>query len=357
MKMKFLVFVTLFLVSNSFGQKKSQSNSVWTIERAVIWHAKYPWLRGCNFQPSTAINQVEMWSGETFDATTIDKELGWAQELGFNLMRVYLSSEVWKKDPEGFKKRMDEYLAISSKHDILTLFVFFDDCWNKETVSGTQPMPEPGVHNSGWVQDPAVSLRANTAQLYPVLEKYVKDVLTTFKNDKRILLWDLYNEPGNNKHGIASLPLMQNVFKWAREVNPSQPLSAGVWNLSDSFNQLNVFQLSNSDVITYHNYENKDKHNMEIDMLKLYGRPLLCTEYMARRNKSTFNEIMPLLKENKIGAINWGFVSGKTNTIFAWDEPKPNDKEPSLWFHDILRQDKSPFDPSEIVLIKEMTGK
>lgn len=343
------------LVFTGCKSTKEDASGVWSKEKAAEWYAQQPWLNGSNFQPSTAINQVEMWSGDTFDAATIDKELGWAEELGFNLMRVYLSSEVWKADSEGFKKRMDEYLAISSKHNIKTLFVFFDDCWNEETVAGKQPAPKPGVHNSGWVQDPAVSLRKDTATLFPVLEKYVKDILTTFKDDERVLLWDLYNEPGNSQHGMASMPLLKNVFKWAREVNPSQPVSAGVWFFK--YPELNKFQIENSDVLTYHNYRDPENHQLWIDLLRTHGRPMICTEYMARRNNSLFQNVMPMLKANNVGAINWGFVSGKTNTIFAWDEPKPNEKEPTLWFHDIFRQDKTPFDAKEVELIKKLNGK
>lgn len=343
------------LVFTGCKSTKEEASGVWSKEKAAEWYAQQPWLNGSNFQPSSAINQVEMWSGETFDAATIDKELGWAEELGFNLMRVYLSSEVWKADAEGFKKRMDEYLTISSKHNIKTLFVFFDDCWNEETVAGKQLAPKPGVHNSGWVQDPAVSLRKDTTTLFPVLEKYVKDILTTFKDDERVLLWDLYNEPGNSQHGMASMPLLKNVFKWAREVNPSQPVSAGVWFFK--YPELNKFQIENSDVLTYHNYRDPENHQLWIDLLRTHGRPMICTEYMARRNNSLFQNVMPMLKANNVGAINWGFVSGKTNTIFAWDEPKPNEKEPTLWFHDIFRQDKTPFDPKEVELIKKLNGK
>jgi galactose mutarotase-like enzyme len=343
----------VFTGCNKF--EKKETSGLWSQEKAAAWYAQQPWLNGSNFQPSSAINQVEMWAGESFDAATIDKELGWAEELGFNLMRVYLSSEVWKADAEGFKKRMDEYLAISSKHNVKTLFVFFDDCWNEETVKGTQPAPKPGIHNSGWVQDPAVSLRKDTATLFPILEKYVKDILTTFKDDERVLLWDLYNEPGNSQHGMASMPLLKNVFKWAREVNPSQPVSAGVWFFK--YPELNQFQIENSDVLTYHNYRDPENHQLWIDLLKTHGRPMICTEYMARRNNSRFENVMPMLKRNNVGAINWGFVSGKTNTIFAWDEPKPNEKEPTLWFHDIFRQDKTPFDTKEVELIKKLNGK
>lgn len=351
-----LLFSTsVFAVKKAPVKAKNAIATVWTIEKANKWYASQPWISGCNFQPSTAINQIEMWQAESFDAATIDKELGWAEELGFNTMRVYLSSEVWKNDPQGFKNRLDQYFAISSKHGIRTIVVFFDDCWNEESAYGKQPAPKPGVHNSGWVQDPGVSLRKDTVKLFPVLEKYVKDILTTFKNDKRILMWDLYNEPGNSTHNCSSLPLLKNVFKWARQVNPSQPISVGVWYFG--CNELNAFQIANSDVVTYHNYSNVNDHQMWINFLKIQNRPMICTEYMARKNDSRFENIMPLLKNNKIGAINWGFVSGKTNTIFAWSDPLPNEKEPKLWFHDIYRQDKTPFDPSEITTIKKLNGK
>lgn len=328
---------------------------VWSTAKAAEWYSTQPWLSGCNFQPSTAINQIEMWSGDTFDATTIDRELGWAEELGFNTMRVFLSSVVWKNDASGLKKRIDQFLDICDKHKIKPMFIFFDDCWAPESYYGKQPIPQPGVHNSGWVQDPSCSLRTDTIQLFTVLKKYVKDIMGTFKNDNRILMWDLYNEPGNSQHGINSLPLLRNVFKWARDINPSQPITTGVWYFSVP--ELNKFQLENSDIITYHSYNEEKSHRALVEFLQTFGRPIICTEYMARRNNSRFENIMPMLKHNNIGAINWGFVSGKTNTIFAWDDPRPNEKEPPLWFHDILRADKTPFDPKETEFIKKMNGK
>lgn len=324
----------------------------WSKERANAWYAVHPYRAGCNFQPSTAINQIEMWQSSTWDPTTIDRELAWAEELGFNVMRVYLSSVVWQNEPEAFKKHMDEYLTMADKHGIKTLFVFFDDCWNPESSYGPQPSPKPGVHNSGWVQDPAVSLRADTITLFTLLESYVKDVMTTFKDDQRIWMWDLYNEPGNTGHQASSLPLLRNVFRWARECEVSQPLTVGVWYMDCP--ELNAFQLANSDVISYHNYSDSACHQQAIDSLSLYGRPLVCTEYMARKHGSTFPSILPLLKEHNIAAINWGFVSGKTNTIFAWDEPLPELQEPPLWFHDIFRQDHTPFDTKEVEVIKSI---
>ncbi|MDR2622226.1 MAG: cellulase family glycosylhydrolase [Dysgonamonadaceae bacterium] len=352
MKKTICIFFTGIVLLAACNKPQEQIRDVWTPEQANEWYKQWEWLRGCNFIPSTAINQLEMWQAETFDPETIDRELGWAANIGLNCMRVYLHHLAWDVDKEGFKQRMNDYLSIADKHHISTIFVFFDDCWNPVYEAGTQPEPKPGIHNSGWVRDPGELLFTDSTLIY-TLETYVKDVLTTFKDDKRIVLWDLYNEPGNNDKGDESLPLLKKVFTWGRTVNPSQPLSAGVWR-KDSEN-LNRYQLENSDVITYHNYNAVDDHRQAIDTLLKFGRPLICTEYMARRNNSTFQDIMPLLKAENIGAINWGLVDGKTNTKYAWSEPMPDGSEPALWFHDIFRPDGTPYKQEEVDVIKSLT--
>ena len=328
----------------------------WSEEQAITWYAQLPWLAGADYINADAINQIEMWSKDSYRPDQIDQELTMAEGIGFNTLRVYLSSVVYEHDPEGMKQRMDDFLSICQKHHIKPLFCIFDDCWNAESSYGKQPDPKPGVHNSGWVQDPAVSLRKDTLTLYPKMEKYVKDLLTTFGKDERILLWDLWNEPGNRGHVTETLPMLKRVFQWAREANPSQPVTSGIWNWGDDFAPLNAFQLENSDVVSYHNYSDRADHEQCIKYLKMFNRPLVCTEYMARRNNSFFSTIMPLLKENKVVAINWGFVAGKTNTIFAWDEPLPDVTEPKLWFHDIFRQDGTPFSQEEVDCIRSLTG-
>lgn len=327
-------------------------NQRWSEEKANAWAANKPWLRGANFNPSTAINQLEFWQVESFDPETIDRELGWAQEIGLNCMRVYLHHLAWEVDKTGFKKRVKTYLSIAEKHNIATIFVIFDDCWNPTYKAGKQPDPKPGIHNSGWVRDPG-DLLYTSDNLMPILESYTKDILTTFKDDKRIILWDLYNEPGNSGYKNRSLPLLKSVFEWAREVNPAQPISAGVWSLD--LPELNKFQVEHSDVITYHNYNDEISHQSAIDSLKIYNRPLICTEYMARKHNSLFSNIMPILKKENIGAINWGLVDGKSNTKYAWDEPIPDGSEPNLWFHEIFRNDGTPYQQDEVDLIMELT--
>jgi len=346
--MIFSVCCTILLCSFQPSPKKTKPVSTrWTEARARQWATKNGWLRGSNFNPSTAINQLETWQAESFDTATINRELGWAEGIGMNVMRVYLHHLAWEVDKEGFKNRMKTYLDIAGKHGIKTVFVFFDDCWK-------QPDPKPGVHNSGWVRDPG-DLYYSNPTLVKTLESYVKDILTTFKDDKRIVIWDLYNEPGNSNYGNKSLPLLKKVFEWGWEVRPSQPLSSAVWKRSLS--DLNKFQVENSDIITYHNYESPEKHQAAIDTLKRYNRPLVCSEYMARRNNSLFTNIMPMLKAQNIGAINWGLVAGKTNTKYAWKEPIPDGSEPKLWFHEIFRLDGTAYKQEEVDLIKKLTGK
>jgi len=353
MKKILLSLLLIVVLSNSFAQRK-QLRPVWTKEKANEWYSKWGWLSGADFIPSTAINQLEMWQAETFDTATINRELGYAESIGLNCMRVFLHHVAWQVDPQGFKDRMNRYLAIADNHHITTMFVFFDDCWNATYKAGKQPEPKPGIHNSGWIRDPG-DLYFDEPKLVDTLEQYVKDVMTSFKDDKRILLWDLYNEPGNTGHGSKSLPLLVKVFMWGRQVNPSQPLSAGIWN--KDLQELNTYQLANSDVITYHDYNPVDVHQKTIDTLRKYGRPLLCTEYMARPRNSTFATVMPMLKKENVAAINWGLVAGKTNTMYAWDTPMPNGDEPTVWFHEIFRKNGTPYKTEEADLIKSLTGK
>lgn len=342
-----------FLFSCNQGNNTEVTSGRWSEEKADRWYHDQGWRTGCNYIPSNAVNQLEMWQEDTYSPELIDKELGWAENLGFNTMRVYLHSLVWESDPDGFKNRVDNYLSIAWRHGIKSIIVFFDDCWNPEASVGKQPEPKAGVHNSGWVHDPIVSRRSDQGKNFKLCKSYMQDVLSTFKDDERVLMWDLYNEPGNTGHGNNSMPLLQKCFEWAREVNPSQPVTSGMWNLH--LHDLNKFQFENSDIITYHCYLNRDVHQEWIDFLSLYGRPMICTEWMGRRFNSTFAAVMPILKKQNIGAISWGFVAGKTNTIFAWDDPRPDENEPEVWFHDILRQDGTPYDPDEIKIIKSLT--
>jgi hypothetical protein len=323
----------------------------WSTEKAWAWYAKQGWVVGCNFTPSSAINQLEMWQADTFDLACIDRELGWAAAIGFNAVRVYLHDLLWESDVAGFRQRIEGYLTIADAYKIKTIFVFFDDCWNPEPHGGIQPAPKPGVHNSGWVQSPGAAVVNDPAQ-WPRLEKYVTGVISAYRADERILLWDLYNEPGNVNQNERSLPLLKETFEWARSAAPSQPLTVGIFYDNA---KLNEFQLAASDIITFHNYNSADNLKAQITGLKEHGRPLICTEYMARRQESLFQTCLPVFKTENVGCLSWGLVAGKTQTIYPWGSPE-GAPEPARWFHDMFRPDGSPFDKTEIEAIEKATG-
>lgn len=324
----------------------------WSIEKVKAWYEQLPWLVGCNFTPSNAINQLEMWQAETFDPDTIDRELGWAKDIGLNCMRVFLHDLVWLTDASGFRERIERYLSIADRHGIRTMLVFFDDCWNADPKPGKQPDPIPGVHNSGWMQSPGAAVVNGDPANWSRLEDYVKDIMTTFGNDSRVVVWDLYNEPGNSKQGNQSMPLLREVFSWAREVDASQPLTAGVWMLQ--LKELTEFQLKASDVVTFHHYWGAESLKEWIDQFAEEGRPQICTEWL-RRPKSTVEEYLPIFRDRQVGAINWGLVMGKTQTHYPWMSPK-GAPEPDPWFHELLRPDGSPYREEEIALILEHTA-
>jgi hypothetical protein len=342
----------------------------WPAQQANDWYTHQPFLVGSNFIPSTAINELEMWQADTFDLPTIDRELGWAEGLGMNTMRVFLHNLLWQQDSAGFLRRTDQFLQVADKHHIRIMFVLLDSVWDPYPKLGRQRDPKPHVHNSGWVQAPGAEILKNEPRWNQELKPYVVGVISHFRDDPRVLMWDLMNEPDNengsykaqelpNKAEVA-LRLLREEWKWARSSNPSQPLTSGVWkedwSSDDKLSAMASFQLQNSDVITFHSYDPPDEMKSRIASLRRFGRPIVCTEYMARPRGSTFATILPLLKAERVGAYNWGFVNGKSQTIYPWDSwEKTYTGEPTVWFHDIFRKDGSPYDPKEVTLIRQLT--
>ncbi|MGF1484150.1 MAG: 1,4-beta-xylanase [Opitutales bacterium] len=368
----------------------------WPAPSAREWYSSLPWLVGTNFYPSTAINQIEMWQGSTWDSETIARELKWGRELGFNTHRVYLHDLVWQADPEGFYQRMDQFLDLCAAAGCRPFFVFFDDCHFPTCELGPQPQPVPGYHNSGWVSAPdrASALRmacgAASEELRQRLRGYLQGTLERFRDDTRVLFWELYNEPGRGagtvtaferrhpadlEYGNLACRFVQQTWEWAREVAPSQPVAS---NTAGCVGEVNwAINFMNSDVQSIHVYDPADETERILQQFLQFDRPVLMTEYMARPCGSTFQAILPLLKQHKVAAINWGLVSGKSGTIWPWESRAVDGKfaparvlreqgrvaqrieelpEPEVWFHDILRADGTPYDPDEVALIRELTA-
>jgi hypothetical protein len=362
--------LVLFLALSSI-QSLAEESEPWSTEKANQWSEKSGWLVGCNFTPSTAINQLEMWQADTFDLETIDRELNWAHELGFNSVRVFLHNLCWEQDSEGFCERIDQFLKTAESHQIGVMFVLFDGVWDPQPALGTQREPRAHIHNSGWVQSPGASILANPKS-YDDLKPYVQGIISRYRDDPRVQVWDIFNEPDNgnvssyrtkeipNKDELA-FKLLRKTYTWARETTPTQPITSGLWHgdWSDhkSMKAMDRFMVSNSDVISFHSYNDLAQVKKKVEALQKYNRPLLCTEYMARQNNSTFQSVLPYFKEQIVGAYSWGFVSGKTQTIYPWDSWSHNyTAEPRLWFHDILRSDGTPFDRSEAALLRQITS-
>lgn len=354
------------------GESLKDGPGRWTQERANTWYQRQPWLVGCNYLPSNAINQLEMFQAETFSPEVIDRELGYAKGLGFNSVRVFLHDLLWKQDRDAFLQRCDQVLAIADKQGIKVMFVLFDSCWHPQPKLGPQPAPLPHTHNSGWVQSPGIAAIKDPAS-HPHLRDYVTGVVKRFANDERVVVWDIWNEPDNFDGGAPKRPglepknkpelvnkLLPLAFAWAREANPSQPLTSGVWRDSENIKQLDDckrIQLSHSDVISFHTYGDVPSLERCLTNLASYGRPLLCTEFMARPNGSVFEPHLGKMKDHRVAAYCWGFINGKSQTIYPWDSwTKKYDAPPPVWFHDILEADGTPFRQSEVDYIRKVTA-
>jgi hypothetical protein len=369
MKLKLALVLGLAILETAsvWGQGRPR----WTEKQANDWYAKQPWLVGANFIPSDAINELEMFQAATFNPALNDKELGLGESIGMNTMRVFLQDQLWQQDPEGFKKRLDTFLSIAAKHHIRPLLVLFDSCWETNPHLGPQHPPIPGVHNSGWVQSPGKQELLDRSY-EPKLKAYVEGVVGAFANDDRILGWDIWNEPDNQGGDVeADVPakvkrvdeLLPKAFAWARAANPSQPLTSGVWvgNWSDPAKEsaTTKIQLAESDVISFHNYGWPEEFEARIKELEPRHRPILCTEYMARGAGSTFDGSLPIAKKYNVAAINWGLVAGKTQTYLPWDSWKRPYVliQPTIWFHEVFRQDDTPYRQHEVDLIRQLTGR
>lgn len=350
---KSFIFLPVILFSFFNAAIAQPIASRWSEQKANDWYGKQSWLCGFNYIPAYAINYTAMWDKTSFDAKVIDKELALAEAAGMNALRAVLQFAVYDDNPQYFLKTLDTFLGICAKHKIKFVPALFDDCvfgLEHDPKVGKQPEPLIGWYAWAWSPSPGHSLVIDE-RTHPRIEKYVKAVMGRFKNDQRILLWDLYNEPTNGGLGSASFPLLKKVISWARTVDPSQPVSIDVWN---NDGRLNDIAIPASDVITFHNYENREGLLKQINNLKKYNRPVICTEWMNRPKGSVIETNLPVFYDEKVGCMLWGLVNGKTQTDLNWGH-RPGDPAPKVWQHDLYRPDFSPYDEKEIGIIKKYT--
>ena len=327
---------------------------MWSAEKANMWHKTKKWILGFNYITSTAVNSTEMWQSESIDKKTIETEMAAASGCGYNSCRVFLQYLVWKNEGEYFTANLDWFLDICKKYGITVMPIFLDDCAfsGREPYPGKQDDPKPGIHNSGWTGSPGFTISDDISN-QENLRLYIQTIINKFKDDERILAWDLYNEPGNSGRKEKSHSLLKNAFTWARECCPSQPLTAAVWAYLD----FDLILLEMSDIISFHDYTGIDITKKRITLLKKYNRPMFCTEWLHRPNGNTFESHVPLYKSENIGIYQWGLVNGKTQTHLNWERDKNINGLPKLWQHDILTKELVPYSETEIEFIRKTSDK
>ncbi len=354
-------------------------NRQWTVEESNTWYNSKPWYVGCNFIPSYAGNTVEFWLKEKFDISKIDFEMKIMADWGMNFARVYLQYVVYRENPEEFLCRVDNFLNIANRNGIKIMFVLFDDCasfkpeflenWDTEGMGNVmyseekmkyflQPNlkeigePLPNVHNSMWVSCPGSDI-ADDPESYPYLENYVTDIVTRYAQDERVLMWDIYNEPYNSGRGEKSDRLIRDGFKWVRACDPSQPSTCCVGFVHHGADKLGI---ELSDIISMHCYRALESTKERYESLKKNARPVFVSEWMARKFDNSIKSHLPFFKEKNIWNTCWGFMDGRTQTKYPWGF-ESSKQELTLWFHDLVHPDATPYDPQERELVQKLSSK
>ena len=349
----------------------------WSKERAWEWYNNRPWIRGCNYMSASCANRVDQWQSLHFDKylKETEAELKLMRELGYNSVRLILEYVVWEKEHDVFLKNFERYISLCNSYGISCMIVLANDCmppktelWKMPSIGeqsydigyhGGRKHSQHGRHNA---PAPHYYLDENDSR-----EKYfemVREIVSLYKDDARILMWDLFNEPGNSNRRGITMPNLKRMLDEVRKINPSQPLTIGAWWCGDDRcfnNEIDQFALESSDIITYHNYGKYEEHIQVIKYLKGLGRPIMNTEWLARCTGNTVFENFPLFYLENIGCYNWGFVAGKYQTYepyeghWQWyNDDKHADIDFTKWFHDLYRPSHRPYDPRETELISRL---
>ena len=350
----------------------------WSCERAWAWYNARPWLRGCNYMSADCANRIDQWQSHGWEERfrTTEEELKLMQQTGFNTVRLIVEYAVWKEEHDFFLAHFDRYLDLCAKYGISCMITLANDCMPPKGEGWC--MPYLGEQKYDWGYHggrkrsqhsllhtgPAPHYYLDDAESREDYFAMVRELVTLHKNDERICIWDVYNEPGHSRRAGLALPLLKRMFEEVRACDPSQPLTAGVWHFEFTddailVNDVERYALENSDLISYHFYRDYERHVRLIKWLKEQGRPILNTEWLGRCLHNDIFSLIPLFYLEKIGCYNWGFVAGKYQTYEPWEgtwqryaNGTETDVDFTKWFHDLYRPNLRPYDPKEIDLIQ-----
>ena len=358
----------------------------WTKEKAWEWYRAQPWIRGCNYMPASCANRVDQWQAlgceERF--AEMERELQVAEDIGFNTLRLLVELQgfgVWLADREGFLDRFDRTLAVMARHGMRAIIVLGNDCMRPKRV-WQLPKPGPQTFDLGYHGGRRLSQhgsfpgemgysQVDDPELKPKFFEMCAELLGKYRDDARILFWNLWNEPGSSYRGEASVGPLREMFELAWGINPSQPLAADIWagdygTSPDGANKAQRLAGELSDIVSYHCYGNYETQVQTIHKLRrYYGRPLVNTEWLARVLGNDVFSAYPLFWLERIGCTCWGFVAGKYQTFEPWEgmwkriekgDPAAKDWDMTKWFHDLIRPSLRPYDPKEIDVIKRFNA-
>lgn len=345
----------------------------WTVEEANTWYRKYPWIRGTNFLPSNCSSRLDMWQSyhlkEHLECS--DRELALAEQIGFNSVRLWLNFDVYYSEgKETFLDILEKYICLCAKHhqSVMLCLAYEEDLHELPFVPkplGEQPI-YPATHfNRPKEKEGKPSWRhyLEIPETHDLFIEMVTEVVRKYRDDERIIVWNVWNEPDITRKE-ATLPLLAQLFELVRSLDPIQPLTSDIWaGLDEECKCKSVVQqysLEHSDVISFHNYSPYEKFIEQVIRLKsVTDRPIFMTEWLHRINHNNVYELYPLMYLENIACYCWGFVAGLTATIepwnSLWDQYDKDHNVPydfTKWQHDLFRPNGRPYDPKEIEIIK-----
>lgn len=351
----------------------------WSKEKAWKWYNARPWIRGCNYMSADCANRVDQWQELGFEERfeTTESELELMKETGFNAVRLILEYVVWKEEHDGFMERLERYISLCAKYGISCMIVLANDCMPPKNE--LWKMPYVGKQEYVWGYHGGKKSAQHSLQTSPAPHFYldnpesradyfrmVEEIVTKYKNDERIIVWDVYNEPGNGRRDDLTPENLKALFELVRACEPIQPLTSAVWRIKGDgtpLSEVEQYALDHSDIVSYHFYGNYNEHIKIIHRLKKEGRPIITTEWLGRIFGNDVFSLFPLFYLERIGCYNWGFVAGKYQTYEPWEgtwqmyeRGRCKNVDFTKWFHDLYRPSHHPYDPKEIELIKHFSS-
>ena len=353
----------------------------WTKDQAWEWYNAQPWIRGCNYMPASSPNRYDMWqvwdSERRFEE--MERELALAESIGFNAVRIIIVEDngfaVWCEDHDGYMRNLEHFLALCGKHKIRAIMCLGNDCSRpKELWSVPKPGPQPydiGYHGGrkrsqhGSFPGAVGFISADDPELRPKFFKMCGEVMEKYKDDDRVLFWNIWNEPGNNNRGKVTAPLFKEMFQLAWKIGVKHPCAADLWRgkLEPNLETAEGIAAAWSDIISYHTYSPLHSQIKFAKELKAkFGRPMVNTEWLARIRGCDVQDCYPFFAQARIGCTCWGFVAGKYQTYEPWEsmwrqvEKGHRGFKMTKWFHDLYRPSLKPYDPEEIDIIKHVNA-